>query len=69
MEFNNAAPSNVSFIEGGIGESFVKINVTAPPGRYIMSSFLFHCTIVETASNGEHNVEHFFETNVNIDLE
>lgn len=67
MDFNPVTP-NISFIDGGIGDSFIKVKITAEPSCNIMANAIFYCTVNNTASNESHNLNNFFESNVNIDF-
>lgn len=64
-DYNVIAPSNVTIIDGGIRNSFVKIQITADPGARIRLSFNFFYKR-QQIRNDHFNLEHFFESNVDI---
>lgn len=67
FEFNYANPSIVTFIDGGIGESFITINITSPRGEDIESTFIFYYTMNEYKPNDIYHLKNFLETIVDLD--
>lgn len=67
-EMNYDNPSSVSFQSGGIGEAFVVVKITSQLQEEINGSITFCYEKRQwDLTDDPTNVEHFFETNVNID--
>lgn len=66
MQIDYAAPSNVTFIEGGLGHPFVKINIKSEPGKHIESTFRFKYRQNNTA-NSQMSVGNFLETEIQME--
>lgn len=55
----------ITFLDGGIGATYVTINIIAPPGRYINCDFTFYITHrVETEPQ---MIKDYIETEFDID--
>lgn len=61
-ELNTETPANVTFLEGGIGSSFVNMSISCSAGQSLHSSVYFHFIV-----SNNHNLDGFFEANINID--
>lgn len=69
-DFNSIHQTDVSIVDGGIGHSFVTLNMTSQSGKMISSLISFYYTIVKpVAPIPLHNLENFFESSVDIDYD
>lgn len=68
FDFTSNQGTNITFLEGEIGHSSIKLKITSKPGEGIHSTILFCYAYIDSRSDiRQYHIENYLETSVDID--